>query len=662
MKHPMIFFGMKRFQPLFIRLCLSIFTLSLPFPTFASQIVKSTAKKTLELALHPETAGERRQLTIKRYAKKNNYTHLNNMFLDKNEIAEIYKDDVKIAEAYDQNEELQLSSPQSAVPIAKIEPKTSPKPLKRLIKKSTKFNADYVSDLSDTMSLSSEDSDDSLDGFIVPNHYSDSESISEEEVLAPLKKFKTPQKRKLLSLDEHLTEKPPLKKQKSENTAQVPKKEVIPFINGKLNYNMGGIICFYDTETTAIHSKCGGRVCEFAGLMTINGIPRKTIHLYFNPDMKSWYGAYQAHGLGDTFLRAQAPFYKVAKHVEDFFGKHMRCGHNGHTFDDTYINYELTRAWIFYHFKSMIDPSLDLTRDLPSTVQFDPEKIKRGHEKLKSAGILKTKTTGPAINIDQLANSLAAAGMLYYFKDHMSQDFLNDPNSETGQKHGPLMFANGRIFPDPEKNPKNYVVAAQRLAHFRLIRIPMDTLEQRKKLELPHEKPIRDAISNAEVYLKVIQNLFEEDILNEETFKTHKIDFSKMFDTLCYVREHKDIFTRGISMDNHKLDSLLDYYGINRYDRESGNHGAGIDTHLLYQAVRKIFNIQVKPNSHMEKMLMKPQKEQEAYFFKKNSITFFDKDGIMTDSTLLHDDKIGQFFGDPNKHKAAANYNKRRAA
>lgn len=404
--------------------------------------------------------------------------------------------------------------------------------------------------------------------------------------------------------------------------------------NAEFSDDFEGTIVIYDTETTTLSPKCGGRLCEVAGIKVVNGVPRETLHIFLNPDAKSWDGAFKAHGLSESFLRTQAHFYGAARSLEEFFGDHLRCAHNGFRFDDPYLMYEMRRARIFYQLKRLLDPTADLGNQVPQSIEFDFNKVEKGHELLKKLGIINGQNKGPRINLDQQANLLASAAMLYFFKDHMSSD------KASNDKPGPMMFRDGKIMPDQERYKDNYEAATNRLAWFRLIRAETDTYQQRQKLRLPHEKSIRDAIGLAEVYISAFVNLLNEDIISEAEFKADPLDVKKMFDTLVFAREHPNLFTRGFNIDNLKLDSLLDYYGISRHARETGNHGAGIDTNMLFQVVRKLHGYDGPNIPYLQSIYQKNQVDQENYFFQKNSIRRFDKEGKLVETIQLHDDGI----------------------
>ena len=381
-----------------------------------------------------------------------------------------------------------------------------------------------------------------------------------------------------------------------------------------------GKVCFYDTETTSIHPKCGGRVCEFAGMLVENGRPKKTMHVYFNPDVKSWDGAYKAHGLSESFLRAQTPFTNTAKLVKDFLSESIRCAHNGRNFDDNYINYELMRAKIFDTFKEILCPE-------SNAKSF----IKKGNAKLRKHKIIysSAKKNVSVVNIVQEANYLTNATMVYFYRDYFNQEIING-------KIGTRMFVEKNILPDPEKYPKNYEAALLRLAYFRLIRIPTDTQEQRKKLTIPLTKTVKDAADRAEKYIKAVVDIFESKTLNEDDYNCDIIDRTQMFDTYEFARENNQVFVRNASVDNLKLDGLIDYYGINRYEREAGKHGAGIDTDLLFQVTKKMFGVK-------EDILS----ENLPPLFKKNSLIEFNEKGEVIKTTLIHNDRICEEFGDP---------------
>lgn len=435
--------------------------------------------------------------------------------------------------------------------------------------------------------------------------------------------------------DEPLREPEPKRPALNHRKPSMPKRTAGTSVhkNPDLQPNLAGTFIFYDSETTTLSPKCGGRFVELAAIKTIDGVPRETLHLLFNPDMKSWDGAFKAHGLHESYLRAQAPFYKVARYVEDFFGDDIRCAHNGFKFDDPYLNFEIKRARVFWQFRQMISPDGDFKDLAPRTSLLDKEVAEKGHAILKELGIVTDAT--PHENLEAKANSLTAAAMLYFFKDHMGQ---LDLGLKDDKKPGPMMFLNGNMLPDPDEYRENHEAAVARLAWFRLIRQDTDTYEQRAQLKQPYVKYIRDAIQTAEVYLSAAYRIFQDNILDEVAFRASPLDTAKMFDTLVYVRANQDEFARAVHVDNHKLDSLIDYYGLNRHARETGTHGAAIDTSLLYQVARKLLAASDSPA--VTALLAKTQVEIEEFLFEKNSIKVFDADVKFVSTAQLHDDQI----------------------
>lgn len=376
-------------------------------------------------------------------------------------------------------------------------------------------------------------------------------------------------------------------------------------------------IIFYDLETTCISPKCGGRVVEIAALLVDNGIPRKSLHVYLNPDTKSWNGAYKAHGLGEAFLRVQVCFSDVYKTIQTFFDEaDVRCAHNGSSFDENFMNFEFVKAQAFENISNLY------------------------HSKPKLFEGLTAKTSKKFQSESQLISSLTSAAMLYHYREHLGKDKLSD------DKPGPMMFLD-TVLPNPETHPDNYNAALLRLAYFRLLKVPTETNEHRKRLSVPLDKAMKDAVDVAINTLQFVVDLYQKKIIKMDE---NYLNADQVFDTLTYTRENKPTFMAGFSVPNHKLDSLLDYYKINRYDRETGNHGAGIDTNLLYNLVRKLFGYEYPKDGFLDKISQKPQRHQEQYFFKKNSLLTFDEGGMITSCRNLHDDGLSTTeFGDPNK-------------
>lgn len=380
-------------------------------------------------------------------------------------------------------------------------------------------------------------------------------------------------------------------------------------------------ILIYDVETSNLSEKCGGRVVELACVLVKNGKVSKTFHSYFNPNMPCWSGAYKAHGLGDAFLRCQKPFRHSAGLLKKLFDEcDVRCAHNGDRFDDAFLNAEFARAYLHEKVDELYSKNpllfIPLTKGVNTTL-FDRESF-----------------------IENIVN----AGMMYYFREYLQRDTLS------GGKPGCLMFCNETsVFPNPKTHPENYNACMMRLSYFRLIKIPTHSDANRKRLTHPLEKNVLTAVNAAETTLMWIVNAFQLGILKENEFRRDFIGKSEMFDTLKFAKDNSDTFKRGFSVENLKLDTLLDYYKINRYARESGNHGAAIDTQLLLQLLRHMHKH--SPSKHssedfVDALFSKTPEEQMQYFFKKNSFQVFAEEGYIASRRTLHYDELGSGFGD----------------
>lgn len=542
-----------------------------------------------------QNASERRIQTIKNYAKETGMQHLPLMFASKDEILQYYAEDIALAKKLDEQSD--------------NIPETQPIPGRKRLRKIVIKDVAPSETRKRTRDEAFNEVSDDLDDILLD---SDVESISSE---APPRKLFKP-----------LSGTPSLPKFKPSQSVHK---------NPGINPDLQGTVIVYDSETTNLSPKCGGRLVELAAIKVIDGIPRETLHILLNPDMKSWAGAFKAHGLHESFLRSQAHFYTVAKYIEDFFGQDIRVAHNGFKFDDPYLNFEIRRAQVFWQFRSMLSPEQDFSEQAPKSFKLSPEARQKGYDLLKERGIISNSDIQE--NLQEKANLLSAAAMLYFFKGHMNQLTTGYNNDK---KPGPMMFNDDRILPDSEKYPKNHEAAVARLAWFRLIRQDTDTIEQRAQLKQPYVKYIRDAIQSAEVYLDAVVKIFNQNILDEVAFREDPLDPSKMFDTLVHVRSHPEQFTRAVTVDNLKLDSLIDYYHLNRHARETGTHGAAIDTSLLYQVLRKLVGAKDDSNPALQRLLSKPQTEIEEFLFAKNSIRYLDDQGQVTNTVQLFDDQI----------------------
>jgi len=98
-----------------------------------------------------------------------------------------------------------------------------------------------------------------------------------------------------------------------------------------------------DTETTGLDPKDGHRVVEIGCIELLNHIPSgREYHCYINPERDMPTGAFEVHGLSESFLRQHPVFADVADQFIDFIGDAPLVIHNG-AFDLGFLNAELER-------------------------------------------------------------------------------------------------------------------------------------------------------------------------------------------------------------------------------------------------------------------------------------------------------------------------------
>lgn len=96
-----------------------------------------------------------------------------------------------------------------------------------------------------------------------------------------------------------------------------------------------------DTETTGLDPKAGHRVVEIGGVELINFIPTGiTYQQYINPEREMPLGAFEVHGLSESFLADFPTFQGVARGLIEFLGDATLVIHNA-SFDMGFLNAEL---------------------------------------------------------------------------------------------------------------------------------------------------------------------------------------------------------------------------------------------------------------------------------------------------------------------------------
>ena len=96
-----------------------------------------------------------------------------------------------------------------------------------------------------------------------------------------------------------------------------------------------------DTETTGLKPSDGHRLVEIGCVEMINRAPTgRTFHVYINPERDMPMGAFNVHGLSESFLADKPLFSDVADDFLEFVRDGRLIIHNAN-FDMGFINYEL---------------------------------------------------------------------------------------------------------------------------------------------------------------------------------------------------------------------------------------------------------------------------------------------------------------------------------
>jgi DNA polymerase III subunit epsilon len=98
-----------------------------------------------------------------------------------------------------------------------------------------------------------------------------------------------------------------------------------------------------DTETTGVDAANGDRIVEIGCVELLNHIPTgRSYHAYLNPQRPMSAGAFNVHGLSDSFLADKPVFAAIAGTFEAFIAGARLVIHNA-AFDVGFINAEFGR-------------------------------------------------------------------------------------------------------------------------------------------------------------------------------------------------------------------------------------------------------------------------------------------------------------------------------
>lgn len=98
-----------------------------------------------------------------------------------------------------------------------------------------------------------------------------------------------------------------------------------------------------DTETTGTEAKGGDRLIEIGAVELLNHIPTgRSFHRYCNPQRAVSEGAFNVHGLSDTFLSDKPVFAEIVGELLAFLADGRLVIHNA-PFDVGFLNMEYAR-------------------------------------------------------------------------------------------------------------------------------------------------------------------------------------------------------------------------------------------------------------------------------------------------------------------------------
>lgn len=120
----------------------------------------------------------------------------------------------------------------------------------------------------------------------------------------------------------------------------------------------------FDLETTGFRFEEGHRIVEIGGVEMVRGaVTGRTFHTYVNPERDMPEGAFNVHGLSESFLKDFPTFghEKVAAAFVEFVGDAELVAHNGISFDLPFLNAELASAGLSILENSIVD-TLHLAR------------------------------------------------------------------------------------------------------------------------------------------------------------------------------------------------------------------------------------------------------------------------------------------------------------
>jgi DNA polymerase-3 subunit epsilon len=117
-----------------------------------------------------------------------------------------------------------------------------------------------------------------------------------------------------------------------------------------------------DTETTGL-SYQEDKIIEIACIEIKDQIPTgKKFHTFLNPQIRISAGAYETHGISESFLQDKPRFKNIAKDFLNFIQQHPLVIHNA-DFDLSFLNKELKDSGLEPILKTRVKDTLAIARD-----------------------------------------------------------------------------------------------------------------------------------------------------------------------------------------------------------------------------------------------------------------------------------------------------------
>ncbi len=451
----------------------------------------------------------------------------------------------------------------------------------------------------------------------------------------------------------------------------------------------GKKVAFIDFETTSFSARIGGRALSLGIVMIDNGMETLRWEAVFNPDKDSNVGAFKAHGISRSVTRTMPHFQDVADelfsilkeadaivaHNAKFDWRYMKAEYErsqiinilkkrdcakllGKNAPISPVNKEFLKAqlsWInetphiqdkrMYMFQSRLTTALWL-------YMYEREVLLKGDlfdEKSGRFGVpfLPTPKTEGAPNVKGYAKLVNSALLAIYKKMEVLKGRTKQEKERIQwKKFESIDISENDNFTPLEIRRKamldRQIRAVSVIKKFTFLELEWYKIYDWKRVgnesSVFYNKGERELLGQITGYLNLAHDMVESGLFSvSETPKF--LDYEATWvDSLALG---KSTLKSGQDISSFKLDSLCDYFGVNRDSRKL-NHGALIDSVLLAKVYAKLVGselVEVAANDNKpakKRAVVKPAKYEEDEMVMSSEHA--------NDDVPVEDDLIGGFF------------------